>query len=105
MSAFLTFSLLVVVFYMFIQFARQEEIMDKFEDTINDTEGRLEWARTRSFFPFGMKSQLRVSSDLLMRAKSLWEQDKWYQAHSVALKSQEAMNRAQRIYTRAITHR
>jgi hypothetical protein len=91
-----------IVIYLFIQFARQEYVQDDFEDTIDDIEGRLEWARTRTSFPFGMKAQLEVSNDLLKRAKNLWERNKWHQAYLVALQSQKAMNKAQNIYCRTI---
>jgi hypothetical protein len=91
--------------YLLIQFARQENVQDEYEDVIVDVEGRLDWARTRSVFPFGMKAQLEVCGSLLERAKALWNQNKWHQAYRVLLQSQEAMNRAQHIYSSVLTGR
>lgn len=99
MNIVLTIWLLGVTFYFLIQFARQEYIQEDYEDTIFEVEGRLEWARSRTLFPFGMKAQLEVSCELLGKAKTLWNEDKWQQAYQVALQSQEAMDKAQRIYS------
>ena len=96
------FVFLVVLLYFFIQFARQENVQDDFEDTIADVEGRLDWAYSRTSFPFGMKAQLEVSHQLLDKAKNLWKEHKWHQAYRVALQSQKAMNNAQGIYSLAI---
>lgn len=98
MNNVLVIGFLVVIFYYLIQFARQEYVQDDFEDAIVDVEGRLEWARTRAFFPFGMKAQLEVSRELLVNAKSLWKENKWHRAYRAALQSQKAMNKAQSIY-------
>ena len=49
-----------------------------------------------------MQAQLEVSCELLGEAKYLWKGNKWQQAYLVAHQSQEAMNKAQRIYSRAI---
>ena len=98
MNNVLVIGFLVVIFYHLIQFARQEHVQDDFEDTIVDVEGRLEWARTRTFFPFGMKAQLEVSHELLVNAKNLWKKNKWHRAYRAALQSQKAMNKAQSIY-------
>jgi hypothetical protein len=98
MNNVLVIGFLVVIFYYLIQFARQEHVQDDFEDAIVDVEGRLEWARTRTFFPFGMKAQLEVAHELLVNAKSLWKENKWHRAYRAALQSQKAMNKAQSIY-------
>lgn len=106
MNTVLTIQFLVILVYFLIQFARQEHVQEDYEDAIVDVEGRLEWARTRTSCPFGMKAQVEVSCELLGQAKSLWKENKWQQAYQVALQSQEAMNRAQSIYTSALkTHR
>ncbi len=102
--------LLAVVFfsillYLFVQFARQEEIQDFYEDAISDIEGRLEWAHSRKSFPYGMKAQIEISRDLLRMAKRLWSENKWQRAYQAALKSQEAIDRAQRIYSSMIVAR
>lgn len=105
MNTVLAIGFFVIIYYVIIQFARQEHIQEYYEDAIIDVEGRLEWARTRSSFPFGMKAQLEVSYELLGEAKSLWKGKKWHQAYRVALQSQEAMNKAQSIYSSAIKAR
>jgi len=97
----LVFSALLV--YLLVQFGRQEEIQDEYEDAILDIEARLDWARTRSRFPFGMEAQMEISSTLLGRAKNLWNQNRWRQAYQAALQSRDAMDRAQRLYSSAIT--
>ena len=91
--------------YLLVQFARQEEIQDEYEDAILDIEARLEWARTRRRFPFGMQAQIEISGELLNRAKNLWNQNRWRQAYQTALRSQEAMNKAQHLYSSMITTR
>lgn len=98
MHTVLAIGFFVLFFYLSIQFARQEHIQEYYEEAIFDVEGRLEWARSRSSFPFGMRAQLDVSCKLLGKAKNLWKENKWQQAYKVALQSQEAMNKAQRIY-------
>lgn len=105
MNTVMAVGFFIIIFYFFIQFARQEHIQDDYEDAIIDVEGRLAWARTRTIFPFGMKAQLEVSCSLLNKAKFFWEENKWHQAYSVARQSQEAMNKAQRIYCAAIKTR
>ncbi len=102
MNIVLAVGFFIMLFYLLIQFARQEEIQEVYEDAVIDVEGRLEWARTRSHFPFGMKAQLEVSCELLDKAKNLWDENKWNQAYRAALQSQEAMNRAQSIYRSVI---
>lgn len=102
MNTVLTVGFLGGVFYLLVQFARQEHYQDGFDDAIVDIEGRLEWARTRTFFPFGMRAQLEVSHDLLGKAKDLWSENKWQQAYRVALQAQKAMNRAQAIYSSVV---
>lgn len=105
MNTFLAIGFLVAIFYLLIQFARQEHVQDDYEDAIIDIEGRLEWAYSRTSFPFGMKAQLEVSCKLLDKAKSLWQENKWHQAHRVARRSQEAMNKAQSIYSSSLKNR
>ena len=102
MNVILGLCLFSVVVYLLIIFARQEYVRDDFEDAIVDIEGRLDWARTRSIFPLGMKSQMDVASKLLKKAKHLWGDNKWHQAYDIACQSQEALNRAQSIYTSGI---
>ena len=105
MNTVLGIGLVITLFYLIIQFARQEYVQDEYEEAIFDVEGRLEWACTRTFFPFGMKAQIEVSNELLGESKSLWRENKWHRAYRVALESQKAMNQAQRIYGWAIKTR
>lgn len=103
-------SLLVILFltqlvYLLVRFERQDNVLEYYEDAVLDVESRLSWAGSRNSFPFGMKAQMEVSRDLLGQAKSLWRQNKWHQAYRVALQSQEAMNRAQSIYSSFIRRR
>jgi hypothetical protein len=102
MDTILVFGSLFILFYFLFQFAQKEYIQDDFEETIADVEGRLDWAYTRTSFPFGMKAQLEVSYQLLYKAKTLWQENKWRQAYQVALQSQKAMNNAQGIYSLSI---
>ena len=90
---------------LLVQFARQEEIQDEYEDAIIDIEARLEWARTRNCFPFGMEAQMEISHELLGKAKNLWNQNRWHLAYRTVLQSQKAMNKAQRIYSSMISAR
>lgn len=99
----IVFSALLV--YLLVQFARQEEIQDGYEEAIIDIEARLEWARTRSCFPFGMETQMEISRELLGKAKNLWNQNRWHHAYRTALQSQKAMNEAQSIYSSMIAAR
>ena len=99
----LVFSALLVC--LLVRFARQEEIQDDFEDAILDIEARLEWAQTRGSFPFGMRAQMDISGELLGKAKFLWHQNRWQQAYQAALESQDAINRAQHIYSSMISAR
>lgn len=105
METVLAFGFIVIICYLFIQFAKQEHVQEDYEDAIGDVEGLLEWARTRTFFPFGMAAQLEVSYELLGKAKSLWKKNKWHEAYRVSLQSQKAMNKAQSIYISAIKAR
>lgn len=105
MHALLTIAFIFTLVYWFIQFARQEYIFEEYSDTVYDIEGRMEWANSRRVCPFGMKAQLEVSCELLGEAKNLWKRNRWQQAYSVALQSQEAMDRAQNIYRSAIRSR
>ena len=105
MHVFLAFVFSLLLIYLLVQFGRQEEIRDDYEDAILDIEARLDWARTRSRFPFGMETQMKISSDLLGRAKNLWIQNRWRQAYQAALQSRDAIDRAQRLYSSALTLR
>ena len=105
MHVFLAVVFSVLLIYLLVQFARQEEIQDDYKDAILDVEARLEWARTRSTFPFGMETQMEVASTLLVRAKNLWRQNQWHQAYRTVLQSQDAINRAQHIYSSMIAAR
>lgn len=105
MDTVLVIGFILFFLYVLIQFARQEHIQDDYEEAILDIEGRLDWARSRSTHPFGMRAQMEVCCDLLDTAKSLWKANKWQQAYHVCLQSQEAMNRAQSIYSSAIRAR
>ena len=105
MHVFLALVFSALLLYMLIQFARQEEIQDDFEDAILDIEARLEWARTRSSFPFGMRAQMDISGELLGKAKNLWHQNRWQQAYQTALMSRDAIDRAQHIYSSTIAAR
>lgn len=98
MSVILAVVFTLMILCLFVQFARQESIEEYYEDVIVDVEGRLEWARALSSFPFGMKSQLEICRKRLDTAKKLWQDNRWYQAYEVACKSQEAMNKAQDLY-------
>lgn len=102
MTTFLTVQFFIILLYFLVQFARLEQVQEIYKDTIVEVEGRLEWARSRSTFPFGMRAQLDVASQLLHQAQRLWRKNKWHQAYQVALKSQEAMSKAQKIYISAI---
>lgn len=105
MHAVLSLLFCVMLVYLLIQFARQEEIQDYYEDVIIDIEGRLEWARSRSSYPYGMKAQIEVSGELLVKAKSLWSENRWQLAYLTALQSQEALDRGQRLYRSMIIGR
>ncbi len=105
MHVFLTLVFSVLLICLLARFARQEEIQDDFEDAILDIEARLEWARTRSSFPFGMRAQMDISGELLGKAKNLWHQNRWQQAYRTALESQDAIDRAQHIYSSMIAAR
>ncbi|WP_136798419.1 MULTISPECIES: hypothetical protein [Desulfosediminicola] len=105
MSIVLAIGFFVTILYLFIQFARQEYLQEYYEEAIFDVEGRLEWARTRTSFPFGMKAQMDVSLELLRKSQKLWEENKWDRAYLVSLQSREAMDKAQSIYSSAIRAR
>ena len=102
MNVLLAFVLLAVILYLLIQFGRQEYAQEYYDETIVDVEGRLDWARTRSIFPFGMRAQIDVCSQRLGEAKRYWAADRWHQACHSAFLSQEAIDKAQRIYSSAI---
>ena len=105
MTYILAVGCLAIIFHYLIQFARREHLEEYYEVAIIHVEGRLDWARSRPFHPFGMKSQLEVSADLLDNAKNLWNNDKSLEAYRVARQAQDAMNRAQNIYCKAIRTR
>ncbi len=94
-----------MLIYLLVQFARQEEIQDNYEDTIIDIEGRLDWARTRSSLPFGMQTQIEQSGELLGQAKWLWSKHRWQSAYLTALQSQQALDRAQHLYRSMVASR
>lgn len=105
MNVLLAVVFFAILLYLFVQFARQEEIQDYYKDAIIDIEGRLEWARTRKSFPYGMMAQIERSRELLTMAQNLWSKHQWQRAYQAALKSQEAIDRAQRIYSSMIMAR
>ena len=98
MSAILAIAFTVMIFSLFVQFARHEFIVEYYEDIVIDVEGRLEWAHTLTTCPFGMASQLDVCKKRLDKAKDLWQHNHWRKAYEVALKAQEAMDKAQDLY-------
>lgn len=99
MHSLLAVLFLVQLVYLLVRFERQDNVLDDYQHAVYDVESRLSWACSRSSFPFGMKAQMDVSRKLLGQAKNLWRQNRWHQAYRVALQSQEAMNRAQSIYS------
>ncbi|WP_028865957.1 hypothetical protein [Psychromonas aquimarina] len=101
MSILFTIGLVVTITYFLIQFVRQEAVEEFYQAAIIDIEGRLDWAHTRSSYPFGMKAQIDVSNKLLHQAKTLWRGNKYHQAYRVARQSQEAIDKAQNIYISA----
>ncbi len=102
MHTALAIGFFILFLYLLIQSARHETIQDDYEDIIIDVEGRLDWARSRPSYPFGMRTQINMSNELLGKSKILWNNNKWHQALRVALQSQEAINRAQNIYRKVI---
>lgn len=98
MNTVLAIVIFSYIYYHLILFARQEHIEDEYIETISDVEGRLDWAHSRSYFPFGMRAQMEVSQEMLGKARNLWEQKKFQKAYHVALQSQEAIDRAQQLY-------
>lgn len=105
MHAILALFFCAMLVYLLIQFARQEEIQDIYEDIIIDIEGRLDWARTRSALPFGMQNQIERSGRLLGKAKWHWSNHRWQSAYRTALQAQEALDKAQRLYRSMVTNR
>ena len=105
MDTMIAIGFIALLLNLMTRYARQEYFEDDYEDAIIDVESRLEWAFTRRYYPFGMKAQLDVSKNHLQKAKNLWENNMWNQAYRKALESQEAMNRAQNLYSSAlVTH-
>ena len=105
MHAVLAVAFSVMLVYLLVQFARQEEIQDEYQDAVIDVEARLEWALSRTTFPYGMKTQIERSGSLLCKAKLLWGQNHWHQAYRTARQSQEAIDKAQSIYSATVTAR
>lgn len=103
MNALFAVGLIVTFAYCCAQLAKREAVEEFFEEAIIDVEGRLEWARTRSSFPFGMKTQMEVSNELLHQAKGLWHEHKWQQAYLAARQSQKAIDKAQSIYVSTLS--
>ena len=106
MNILFAIGLIITITYLLIQFVRQEAVEESYQDLIIDIEGRLDWARSRSSYPFNMKTQIDISNKLLHQAKNLWRNNKCHQAYRVARQSQEALDKAQSIYISAtIKHR
>ena len=105
MSILFAIGLIVTITYLLIQFGRQEAVEEFYQEAIIDIEGRLDWARTRSSYPFGMEAQIDVSNKLLHQAKNLWRGNKYQQAYRVARQSQKAIDKAQNIYISAAMER
>ena len=105
MNILLAIIIFSYVYYHLILFARQEEIEEQYTEAITDIEGRLDWASSRSRFPFGMRAQMQVSQERLHQARDLWQRKQFQRAYRMALQSQEAMDRAQRIYVHTIRRR
>ncbi len=73
MSIILAVAFTVMIFSLFVQFARHEFIEEYYEDIIIDVEGRLEWAHSLRSFPFGMASQLDACREHLDKAQDLYK--------------------------------
>ena len=105
MHAVMALMFWALLVYLLVQFARQEEIQDYYEDAIIDIVGRLDWARSRTSLPCGMSSQIEISGELLGKAKNLWNEHRWHSAYRAALQSQEALDKAQLLYRAMIAGR
>ena len=105
MSILFAIGLIATITYFLIQFVRQEAVEEFYQEAILDIEGRLDWARTRPSYPFGMKAQIDISNKLLHQAKNLWRGNKYHQAYRVAHQSQVAIDKAQSIYISATIKR
>ncbi|SDO79183.1 hypothetical protein [Desulforhopalus singaporensis] len=105
MDCLVIIAVIWAMLYCFIQFAKKEYVEEEYLAILSDVEGRLEWAHTRRFFPFGMKAQLEVTSNLLGKAKNHWGKHQWQQAYRSIAQSQEAMNKAQCLYIQALDMR
>ncbi|MEH6454625.1 MAG: hypothetical protein V7782_16470, partial [Psychromonas sp.] len=79
MNILLTIVLIISFTYLLIQFARHEVIEEYYQATIIDIEGRLDWADTRSSYPFGMQAKIDIANKLLLKAKKLWRGNKFTQ--------------------------
>lgn len=101
MSILLAAGIIVIITHYGIQFIQQEAVEEVYQDAILDIEGRLDWARSRRTYPFGMKAQMDRSSKLLYQAKNLWQGNQYHQAYQVARQSQMAIDKAQHIYISA----
>ena len=89
MSDFMTLGFIITLFYLLVRFARQEQIQDVYEAVVIDIESRLDWARTRRNYPFGMESQMAISKIFLTGPRQLWLENRWAQAYKTALKSRK----------------
>ncbi|PKF61038.1 hypothetical protein CW745_12050 [Psychromonas sp. psych-6C06] len=105
MSVFFVILLIATITYLFIKFAQQEALEPFYQQAVLDIEGRLDWALSRSYYPFGMKAQIEVSDTLLHKAKDLRDHQQLHQAYQVALQSQHAIDNAQNIYIDALHKR
>lgn len=102
--AMLTLFAIGVIFatiFLLIKFAQQEAVEEFYQAAIIDIEGRMDWARSRSSCPFGMKTNIENSNQLLYQAKDLWHANRYHQAYRVARQSQDAIDKAQKIYISA----
>ena len=105
MELFSALGLIATIIYFLANFARQEAVEVSYNEAINDIEGRLDWARSRTTYPFGMSSNIVISTKLLQQAKSLWHGNKYHQAYQVACQSQQALDKAQCLYISSLTVR
>jgi hypothetical protein len=101
MSILLAAAIIYIISYYLILFIQQEAVEEFYQDVILDIEGRLDWARSRRTYPFGMQAKMDESNKLLRQAKNLWQGNQYRQAYRVARQSQMAIDRAQSIYISA----
>ncbi len=98
MDTIFTLGLIALITYLFSQFAKQEAVEEFYLAIIMDVEGRIDWAVTRSSYPFGMLANIELSNKLLQQARELWRGKQFHQAYRVARQSQKAIDKAQNIY-------